>query len=100
MSNNLRQDLIEAGLDDEAFRRIGFRLNYLNKAFEKRLETLRHGNLASWEPEFALINQNMADMNDVLTEFVSLLQVTMNQEEQGIASPPNVDATTPDAAQG
>ena len=100
MSKGLRQDIFEEGLDSDAFYRITFRLNYLNKAFEKRMETLRHGNLASWEPEFALINQNMADMNDVLTEFVSLLQVTMNQKEQGVALPPNGVATPSDAAQG
>ncbi len=100
MSDGLRQDLIEDGLNDKAFQRISFRLKFLTRAFERRIETLRHGNLASWEPEFALINQNMADMNDILTEFVSLLHITMNQKEQGVALPPNGEAAPSDAAQG
>lgn len=91
---------MDKGFDFEAARRIAFRTDWVLKSLDKRAETLRHGNLASWEPEIALLNQNIGDVADILRELILVLNITMNQKEQGVAPPPNEDAPSSDAAEG
>lgn len=98
MSEGLNPIVLDKGFDLEAGRRLCFRSDWLLKALDKRSETLRHGNLASWEPEVALLNQNISDVVDILREFVIVLNITMNQKEQGVALPPNGVAAPSDAA--
>lgn len=93
---NLSKEVLERGLDENAFNRISFRLVWLQRAFLKRQEVLIAGNLASWEPEFAALNGNFADLAQTVLELVTL----MNHKEQGPISPPNGEATPCDAPEG
>ena len=76
-----------------------FRVNWIIGQFREQALVLKNGNLASWEPEVARLNQNVEDLADTLKEFIELQQ-TQIQKEQGLISPPNEVAASSDTPQG
>lgn len=90
----------ELGFDIDAYKRLTFRLAYIAKSLQDHQTVLRNGNLASWEPELSKLGNNFEDLTDVLGELVTLLNVTINQKEQGLISPPNGSANPSDTPTG
>jgi hypothetical protein len=87
----MNKTIEELGFNDRGSLRIMFRLNFIIRSIQESQKVLANGNLASWEPPMACINQSIEDLTDVVKELVTLLNITINQKEQGIASPPNED---------
>lgn len=96
----ISEEVSKLGLNNEAVHRLAFRLNFIVDAVQKRREVLKNGNLASWEPEFMLLNSNFEDLTDIVFELLVLVGTTLNQKEQGVAPPPNEAATSSDSPEG
>lgn len=94
----MSEEFLSRGFDLDASQRLAFRSLWLIQSIEKRKEVLRAGNLASWEPEIELLNAHIQDLSDVVKELIILLNITINQTEQGVALPPNGTACPSDAA--
>lgn len=90
----------ELGFNEDAHKRLTFRTAYLIKKLKERQGILAAGNLASLEPELAQTNNIVEDLADTLFEFIVLLNITLNQKEQGPISPPNETAISSDSPEG
>lgn len=99
--NQSKDNLIPAKLnlgigDDASIKRIVFRLNYVESLCAKRKEILREGNLAQLEAEVYISHVIIQDLVDVVRELATLCAVSAFRQEQGIASPPNPQASGDD----
>lgn len=84
---------LERGLgNDQTFKRILFRLNYVEKSFEARKKALEEGNIAHLEQEVYITDHLIQDLIDIVREAMTLCAISFRQE-QGPISPPNTPAS-------
>lgn len=82
--SELNDEVKERGFDGEAFRRLAFRIKYIQELAVRRNEVIANGNLANLSPEIMMTNGLIGDLTNVMGEILTLFQ-----QEQGVAPPPN-----------
>ena len=85
---DLLPKVLALGVDNAAVERLLFRLGHIEKEMVNHCKVLEAGNIAKLEVEIFKQIQNYRDLVDTFRELLTLLR-----QEQGIASPPNPQAS-------